>query len=119
MVSRTTALLAALALGVNATYPVANTTSSYVAVPATTTTVDTTVYTAVCPATSTYPSGAKTYTSVYTTSSTITSCKGGCPSTYVAKPSASAPAAANYEKVRSDCQSKPEANQATCAALYA
>ncbi len=75
----------------------------------TTATADIVVYTTVCPATSYHTSGTKTFTSTYTTTSTITSCKSGCP-TPSAKP--------DCEKVRSDCQSKPDANQASCAALY-
>ncbi|KAH8652746.1 hypothetical protein BGZ60DRAFT_420128 [Tricladium varicosporioides] len=76
----------------------------------TTTTQEATIYTTICPATSTWISGSTTLTSTYITTSTITSCKGGCPT------STGTP---NCEKVRSDCQSKPGSNQSYCAALYA
>lgn len=101
MVSRSISLLAALAItGSAATW--SNSTM--------TTTAEVIVYTTVCPATSFITSGTKTFTSVYTTTSTITSCKAGCP-TASAKP--------DCDKDRSDCQTKPDANQAVCAALYA
>ncbi|KAG4423519.1 hypothetical protein IFR04_003342 [Cadophora malorum] len=121
MVARSVSLLAALAATASAYgYEYQNTTTSTskpayetstlsTPVEYPTTSVETTVYTTVCPATSYSTSGTKTYTSVYTTTSTITSCKGGCP-TYVPNP--------DCEKVRSDCQSKPDANQSYCASLY-
>ena len=122
MVARSVSLLAALAATASAYgYEYQNTTTSTsqpayetstlssTSVEYPTTSVETTVYTTVCPATSYSTSGTKTYTSVYTTTSTITSCKGGCP-TYVPSP--------DCEKVRSDCQSKPDANQSYCASLY-
>ena len=121
MVARSLSLLAALAATASAYgYEYQNTTTSTskpayetstlsTPVEYPTTSVETTVYTTVCPATSYSTSGTKTYTSVYTTTSTITSCKGGCP-TYVPNP--------DCEKVRSDCQSKPDANQSYCASLY-
>ncbi|KAH6698117.1 hypothetical protein BKA61DRAFT_682745 [Leptodontidium sp. MPI-SDFR-AT-0119] len=123
MAARTLSLLATLAATASAQYGYGqnansssskpayepSTTSSYSAPIYPTTSVETTVYTTVCPATAYSTSGTKTYTSVYTTTSTITSCKGGYP-TYEAKP--------DCEKVRSDCQSKPDANQFYCASLY-
>ncbi|CZR51470.1 uncharacterized protein PAC_01346 [Phialocephala subalpina] len=99
MVARSHTLLAGLALTASATQW-SNTT----------TTAETVIYTTVCSATSIMTSGTKIITSIYTTTSTITSCKGGCPT---------ASATPDCEKVYADCQSKPDANQATCAALYA
>jgi hypothetical protein len=108
MVVRPISLLAALAFTANATQ-YSNSTITSATPYVTTTTADVVVYTTVCPATSLITSGTKTLTSTYITTSTITSCKGGCPT---------APAKPDCDKVRSDCQSKPDANQAECAALY-
>lgn len=58
-------------------YQCAGTTSGLNEGPAVTS-QDITIYTTVCPATTTYTSGTDVKTSVYITTSTITSCKGGC-----------------------------------------
>lgn len=58
----------------------------------TTVTAGVVVYTTVCPLTSIYTSGGTTYTKITTTTSTITSCPGGCIKTSASgKPAGTAP----------------------------
>lgn len=101
MFARSIGFLSALALAAGATSaPYGNSTTAA---------LETTIYTTVCPATSIMTSGTHTFTSTYATTSTITSCKGGCPT---------APVILYCEKLRKDCQSKPDANQTYCASVY-
>lgn len=81
-----------------------------------TTTIDVVVYTTVCPITSLSTSGGQTFTTIFTTTSTITSCKGDC-STQTS--SSIVPSTPDCDAVRSACQSQPDSNQAVCATEYA